>query len=187
MMKQIKEFFAPFIGQLVWQVRRGHGSFITMEFGAPHLAVREPIVVRPDSAESVRRNLQRRHVDITGDWHFWVQYGDWRISTRNGVLTSDHSPGSVFDECLSDLEGQRLVSVDPGIRERSCAFRFDLGGSLEIWPSTEIPDDQWSLYSWDGEIVTCGNDGALIFERADLGQRIYRPIDVTWPRTNRSA
>lgn len=160
---------------------------MTMEFGAPHLAVREPILVRPDSAERVRRNLQRRHVDITGDWHFWVQYGDWRISTRNGVLTSDHSLGSVFDECLSDLEGQRLVSVDPGIQERSCAFCFDLGGSLEIWRSTEIPGDQWSLYSWDGEIVTCGNDGALIFERADLGQRIYRPIDVTWPRTNRSA
>ena len=181
-MEQIKKFFASFIGQMVWQVRRGHGSFLTMEFGAPHLSVREPIVPNPDTCGRVRRNLQRRHVDITGDWHFWVQYGEWRLSTDDGALTSDDSPGTPFDECLRDLEGQRLVAVEPGTRERSCAFSFDLGGSLEIWPSIEIPDDQWSLYSVDGDIVTCDDNGALVFEKADLEQRIYKPLDVTWPR-----
>jgi hypothetical protein len=186
-MKRIKEFFAPFIGQLVWQVRRGHGSSLTMEFGTPHLSVREPIVARPESSRRVRRNLQRRHVDVTGDWHFWVQYGDWKISTVEGILTSNHGPGSQLDECLRDLEGQRLVSVDPGARERSCAFSFDLGGILEIWSSTEIPDDQWSLYSWDGDIVTCQNDGTLAFEKADLEQRVYKPLQVTWPRSERPA
>jgi len=182
-MKQIREFFNPFIDQLAWQVRRTHGSFLTMEFGAPHLTVREPIAASPDTSLRIKRNLQRRHVDVTGDWHFWVQYGDWRISTANGVLTSDHPWGSEFDECLRDLEGQRLVSVDRGIRERSCAFKFDLGGILEIWPSTEIPEDQWSLYSWDGDIVTCRNDGALEFEKADLQQSVYKPLDVKWPRS----
>ena len=146
-MKEITEIFAPFIGQLVWQVRRTHGSFLTMEFGVPHLAVRDPTVASPSTSRKVRRNLQRRHITVTGDWHFWVQYGDWTISTADGVLTSDHPWGSEFDECLPDLEGQGLVSVDRGVRERSYAFRFDLGGILEIWPSTEIADDQWSLYS----------------------------------------
>jgi hypothetical protein len=164
-MEQIQKFFTSFIGQMVWQVRRGHGSFLTMEFGAPHLSVREPIVPNPDTCGSVRRNLQRRHVDITGDWHFWVQYGEWRLPTDDGALTSDDSPGTPFDECLRDLEGQRLVAVEPGTRERSCAFSFDLGGSLEIWPSIEIPDDQWSLYSVGGDIVTCDNNGLWFLRR----------------------
>ena len=30
-----EEFFAPFIDQLVGQVRGRHGSFLTMGFGAP--------------------------------------------------------------------------------------------------------------------------------------------------------
>lgn len=180
-MEQISEFFAPFIGQSVWQVRRGHGSFLTMEFGVPHLVVREPIVPSADTSGRVRRNLQRRHIDVTGDWHFWVQYGDWKISTSDGTLTSEDRPGSQSDECLRDLDGQKLVSVDSGIRQRSCAFRFDLGGFLEIWPSIEIPDDQWSLYSWDGDIVTCGNDGALTFEKADREQRVFKPLYPTWP------
>ena len=60
-------------------------------------------------------------------------------------------------------------------------FTFDLGASLEIWPSTEILDDQWSLYSWGGDIVTCRGDGPLVFEKADLEQRKYKPLKVTWP------
>ena len=60
-------------------------------------------------------------------------------------------------------------------------FTFDLGASLEMWPSAEIPDDQWSLYSWGGDIVTCRADGTLVFEKADLEQRKYKPLKVTWP------
>jgi hypothetical protein len=183
-MQQIKQFFARFIGQLVWQVRRGHGSFLTMEFGTAHLAVREPISASSDSSEKVKRNLQRRHVTITGDWHFWVQYGDWKITTADGVLSSEDPSGSRFDECLCDLDGQKLVSVGAGTREQSCAFNFDLGGILEIWPSKEIPDDQWGLYGWDGDVVTCRNDGVLVFEKADMEQRVYKPLQVTWPAGN---
>jgi hypothetical protein len=179
-MDQIREFFTPFLGQLVWQVRRGHGSFLTMEFGMPHLSVREPMNASPDNSSKVKRNLQRRHVTITGDWHFWVQYGEWKISTNNGVLTSDDPSGSQSEECLRDLGGQRLVSVESGAREKSLAFNFDLDTTLEIWPSSQIPDDQWSLYNWNGDIVTCRNDGTLVVEKADLNRRVYKPLDVTW-------
>jgi hypothetical protein len=158
-------FVIPFIGQWVWQVRRTHGSFLTMEFGVPHLAVREPIVARPSTSGRVRRNLQRRHITVTGDWHFWVQYGDWKISISDGVLTSDHPWGSEFDECLRDLEGQRLLSVDVKKATNTWTLTFDLGGVLKIWPSTEIPEDLWALYIWNGDIISCENDGELVIER----------------------
>jgi hypothetical protein len=179
-MRKIEDFFVPFIDQVVWQVRRGHGSFLTMEFGAPHLAVREPIVPSAGTSGKVRRNLLRRHVDITGDWHFWVQYSNWTVSTSNGVLTSCDARGSPSDECLADLDGQRLVSVEAHAQARSSMFKFDLGASLEMSPSAEIPDDQWSVYSWDGDIVSCRADGTLVFDKADLEQRKYRPLRVTW-------
>jgi hypothetical protein len=83
-----------------------------MEFGTPHLSVREPITASPDSSERVRRHLQRRRVFISGDWHFWVQYGEWKLVTADGVLGSNDPPGSLRDECLGGLEGQRLLSVD---------------------------------------------------------------------------
>ncbi len=180
-MDEVKELFTSVIGQLVWQVRRGHGSFLTMEFGTPHLTVREPIAASFDRSDRIKRNLSRRHVVVTGDWHFWIQYGEWRISTSYGVLSSGDPSGSDPDECLPGLDGQKLCLVEPGSRPGSRAFSFDLGGVLEIWPSKEVPDDQWSLHSWDGEIVTCRHDGTLVSEKADLEQRVYKPLHVTWP------
>jgi hypothetical protein len=78
-MENIKEFFVPFIGDMVWQVRRGYGSFLTMEFGLPHLAVREPIFACPGATARVRRNLERRAVAVVGDCHFWVNMATGRL------------------------------------------------------------------------------------------------------------
>jgi hypothetical protein len=109
--------------------------------------------------------LVRRTVHVTGDWHLWVQYGDWILSTAAGALTSEDPPGSPQDECLRDLDGQRLLSVDRTTKPHSCAFRFDLGGVLEVWPSDEIPDDQWVLHIWKTEIVSYTSDGRLVFDK----------------------
>jgi hypothetical protein len=164
-MKQIRDPFKPVIGQLVWCVRRGHGSFLTMEFGMPHLSVREPTAAGVDSTERVRRNLKRRRVFVVGDWHLWIKYGEWKLSTAGGVLDSRSPSGSPLDECLGDLDGQRLISVEAGSTPASTAAKFDLGGLLEVWPSQENADDQWSLHSWNGDIATWRSDGVLTFEK----------------------
>ena len=38
--QRIQHPFRPVIGQLAWSVRGGHGSFHTLEFGKPHIAIR---------------------------------------------------------------------------------------------------------------------------------------------------
>jgi hypothetical protein len=182
MTNKIQQMFEPFVGQVIWQVRRGHGSFLTMEFGNPHLSVREPITTSYSSSDKVKRTLQRRHIDVVGDWRLWIQNAEWKLATKNGILTNDDLAGSPSEECLRDLDGQRLVRVDLGMKERSCVFTFDLGGSLEIRPSASIPEEQWGLYGWEGDIVTCNHDGQLVFERANLERRVYRPLKVAWSR-----
>jgi hypothetical protein len=77
---------------------------------------------------------------------------------------------------VGDLEGQRMLSVDQGAMEGSCWFKFDLGGSLEVWPSMEIPDDQWGLYKWNGDIITLGSNGVLAFDKADSDERIFKKL-----------
>lgn len=170
-MEQVIDPFAPIIGLLAWQVRRGYGSFLTIEFGTPHLSVTEPIVPSPDTSERVQRHLKRRRVFVSGDWHFWIQYGQWKLATDDGVLDSSDPPGSSLDECLSGLEGQRLLSVYVEEATNSWTLAFDLGALLKIWPSSEIPDDLWSLYVWNGDIISCQNDGKLATERRNAPER----------------
>jgi hypothetical protein len=65
----VEAVFAPFLGQMVWQVRADEHSCVMMEFGAPHLEVREPRVAKPGRSPKVARLLARRTVGVLGDWH----------------------------------------------------------------------------------------------------------------------
>lgn len=163
-MDQIQDLLKSLIGRIAWGVDRGHGSVFHMEFGAPHLVVREPITPSPGGSAKVRRGLLRRRVHVQGDWSFWVNYGDWTLRTADGVLDSTNDPGSPLDDCLRDLEGQKLLSLEAGQKPNACVLTFDLGAVLEIWPSTEIQDDQWSLHTWNGRIASFQHDGSVVFE-----------------------
>jgi hypothetical protein len=165
--QQIQDLFKPLVGQLVWNVHGGVGSFLTLEFGKPHLAIREPIEAKPERSARARRQLGRRRVHVLGDWHLWIQYSDWKVTVSAGSLESG-TVSSSSDEYLLDLDGQRLDSVASGSSPNSWTFVFDLGGVLEVWPSTayETANHLWSLHSWDGDIAALRGDGTIDFEKA---------------------
>ncbi|MGA8653558.1 MAG: hypothetical protein WB677_23615 [Xanthobacteraceae bacterium] len=137
-----------------------------MEFGQPHIAVREPVVASPGRSDRVRRDLGRRRVFVVGDWHLWIQYSNWKVSFA-GYSVDNRNADLRSNECLLDLEGQRLVSVEPGPLANAWAFAFDLGGTLEIWSSAEYAasDDLWSLQRWNDDIAALRGDGTLVFEK----------------------
>jgi hypothetical protein len=172
--QQVQDLIRPLVGKLAWNVRGGHGSFLTLEFGEPHIAVREPLKPNPESSPRVQRDLRRRRVFAQGDWHLWIQYCDWEISVADGSLDSGNADLS-SDECLLDLNGQRLVSVESGALPNSWKFAFDLGGALELWPSAayETTEDLWGLYNWNSDsldlrfVASFRGDGTVDFENAD--------------------
>lgn len=154
------------IGQLVWNAQRGVDTFLTMEFGEPHLSMREPIVPKASVSPRKRRSLQRRRVFVVGDWHLWVQHADWKLKTANGTLSSNHDVGTKRDEMLHDLSGQRLLSIDVIPATRKWTLVFDLGGVLDIWPATYEAEELWGLHGWNGDIVGCRQDGSYFRAKA---------------------
>jgi hypothetical protein len=164
-MQRADDLLQPLVGCIAWGVDRGHGSFLRMEFGAPHLVVRDPIAPRHATSSKARHALSRRRVHIIGDWSFWVQDGDWVLRASTGTLDSTDLPGSPLDEALRDLDGQRLLSIAPGSEPNSIVLTFDLGAILMIQPSTQTRESQWSLHVWQGPIVTFEHDGSVSSER----------------------
>lgn len=169
--QQVQDLFKPLLGHAAWSVRGGVGSMLTLEFGAPHIIVREPKVPNPKRSERVRRLLGRRHVSVRGDWHLWIQYCEWKITVSDGSCDSEGFAWRQPDECLADLDGQRLIGVGGGSLPNSWRFEFDLGGTLELWPSTEYEatDNLWSLYRWNANpeesrfVAAMQSDGDLVF------------------------
>lgn len=129
---------------------------------------------REQAHTGVRRLLRRRHITVVGDWDLFIQYCDWKILVSDGSCDSESFDWRRPDECLRDLDGQRLVGVGGGSLPNSWKFEFDLGGIFELWPSTEYKatNDLWGLYGWDGDaqgmrfVVSVHNDGTVDFEDA---------------------
>ena len=121
---QIQDLFKPLLGHFAWNVRGGVGSMLTLEFGAPHVIVREPIVPRAATSERVRRLLRRRHITVVGDRDLFIQYCGWKISVSAGSSDSESFDWRRPDECLGDLDGQRLIGVGVGSLPNSWKFEL---------------------------------------------------------------
>ncbi len=157
----IDEAFRHVLGQLAWSVRKGHGSFLTFEFGQPRVTIREPVAASAGASEAVRKSLARRRVFISGDWQLWIQNAHWEIETRYEKVNSDTFDAVSLQEALKELDGQRLLSVSADASDGSCVLGFDLGASLTLRPNANVDDDQWSIHAADGSWITCGMDGSL--------------------------
>lgn len=154
------EALAPLIGKMAWEAAAGFGSFVTLEFGEPHLEVLHEPMESSSESEKVRRLMRRRSVKLHGDWHFWIEHAGWRLTTMSGTVRHDVGAWEDWTATIDDLSGQRLSGID----QRGAAgllLTFDLGSILELWPVEETAGDLWSLYRWEGTILACRPDGIL--------------------------
>jgi hypothetical protein len=135
-----------------------------MEFGSPHLHVREPIVASPNAPPRVRKSLARRHVTVAGDWNLWIQDARWEIKTETLSIRSEDIGHIPVEDACRELDGQILIVAAAGAEPFSCHLTFDLGASLLIWLSPEIEEPQWSIYEAGGRITTCDHRGNISIE-----------------------
>jgi hypothetical protein len=124
--QQISDLLKPLLGQLAWNVSGGVGSMLTLEFGAPHITVREPIVPRAARSERARRLLRRRHVtaSVTGISLF---------NTATGKSPFPMAPATV----KASTGGSRMIAcviwMDNGSSASAAALCPIHGNSNSIW------------------------------------------------------
>lgn len=137
---QLDEFIAPILGQPVWGVKQGYGSFLTLEFGAPRLIIKE--------WQSEARGL-RRHAYVQGAWSVWLYCCEWRVSVNGDQLASSDETREQIARATGVLDGQKIVRIVAD-HEGCSSISFDLGGLLETWPVGDDPtEEQWFIYSPD--------------------------------------
>ena len=162
-MSIIDSVFQPLIGKMCWDVRSGIGSFLTFQFGEPHVKVTGKPFVSKSKKPRVVRYFARRRVSVYGDWYLWIYLCDWRFFRNDTFIGDSDSNKRELKQIALDLEGQALVSVKvmgAGIT----VFEFDLGGRLETRPFLEEngesePEEQWLLYQPSGMVFTFRSDG----------------------------
>lgn len=131
-------FVAPILGQIAWGAAKGHGSFLSFEFGSPSLVVHD------------HPSLSRRSAYARGASSLWIYCCHWRITRTGEQLAWSEDDAATIDHAVACLVGQRLdaIAVDPS--DGHTHFRFDLGGALDTWPyGDDANEEQRSISTHD--------------------------------------
>lgn len=155
-MRTIASVFKKLYGIPSWNVHRGYGSFLTLEFGEPHLRIREPIVSNA-SSKRVRDRFARRLVTVRGDWHLWIYCCQWKVY-KGSRLIGDCTNTRKIARAARLLNGQALVNVESSNRGTRWVFTFDLGARLETRPYDKT-SEQWLLYEPTEKCLSVRADG----------------------------
>jgi hypothetical protein len=160
---QAVEFLSSLRGEYVWFVRSDEYGILRLDFGNPHLSIREPNPIA-NSSKNVADALQRRLVIPTGKWHLFVESGLWSIEAGgfHGARTDQQIDPKVFGQ----LEGQKLTSVEYLPDACEWIFKFDLSGTLSIKApvSEDGGDSQWVLFFENGGCLSCEGANRISIE-----------------------
>jgi hypothetical protein len=150
--------FGKIYGKPCWSVEQGHGSFLTFEFGKPHLDVHEPIVASKTVSSRVRKGLERRLIHARGQWHLWIYCCAWEVLSNGRRVGHSESTDIKIQRAADFLNGQKLVRFSNFPRKYQCLFEFDLGGRLKTRPYDK-ESVQWRLFEPSKRVLSLRADG----------------------------
>jgi hypothetical protein len=175
----LESIFSQIYGKPCWGVKKGHGSFLTFEFGKPHIEIHEPIVTSKNASLRVRKSLARRRVFIHGQWHLWVYCCDWEVLFR-GKRVGGSSTDAKIHRAADFLDGQKLVRFSVQPRKLQSVFEFDLGGTLKTLPFDK-KREQWLLYGPGNRVLVLRADGFYKHVRSDApdNRKDWKPLQAS--------
>jgi hypothetical protein len=150
----VAEHFSPLLGLPAWCVSRGHGSFVTFEFGAPRLEVSRVLSI-PGTVPSI--GDRRRVVVPRGEWHLWIYFCDWEIYHEDQLIAASDADEPTIDTAAGYLDGQALSEISMSKDPFETTFQFDLGGRLTT-RAIDTESEQWFLYEPDNRLLTIRAD-----------------------------
>jgi hypothetical protein len=174
----VAEHFRPVIGRPAWQVRRGHGSFLTLEFGEPTLTVHDP---QPRKTRADQLGPLRRLAVVHGEWHLWIYSCIWKVFQDDRLFAHSEASDAEIADAIVVLDGQILQAVSLVENTAQTIFPFDLGGRLTTEPyGDDSKDEQWFLYEPGNIALAVRADARYSVEPRDRASDAeWR---VLWPR-----
>lgn len=136
----------PLLKQPVQQVRVGHGSFVTLEFGAI-------------------QHLYPRTGNPKYEWMIWLYQCNWRLELNGAFVTGCEDEREVM-EGIQMLQGKTLLSltISPLL---DLLLEFQEGYVVRIFRHAGGSTDHWFIYTPTDFVLTARGD-TLLWETSGL-------------------
>ena len=141
------EILSEYLGSLrdlpCWGVRHGFGSFLTFNFGEPHLNIRE---ANPTAKLASRK---RRRVRVRGEFYIWIEQCEWYILVNGKEVAWSESDDATISKAVYQLDSQKLQRILLDFEHGAASFIFESNGELSIqrYDDFREKDSLWHLFS----------------------------------------
>lgn len=121
------------IGQKVNVINLGHGSFLTIDFGA------------------LIEQQSKRHTYLVGQYHLWVHMCAWRIEKDAIPLVVSSDSREKISNTIQIIGGATLTNYILN-SSLDAQFSFDNNVNLTLFNTNTEDEKQWILYLWEKDI-----------------------------------
>jgi len=154
-----EKWFRSLYGLPCWGLHYDRQLNLSINFGQPSLAIREPYETESTSPV-VQRLAASRNVTVRGEWWLGLRLCHWQLCLNNQVQATGASSWRRVEQAMSGLSGQKLVSLAVDEITSETQFQFDLGGQLTCRRLKHNSDDElWSLYRPKGYVLVMFTNG----------------------------
>lgn len=164
--KTVEKWFRRLYGHPCWGLEWSRQMNFSINFGKPSLKVREPYVTR-SQFQVVQDLSSRRLVTVRGEWWLWLWCCHWQLSMNTDILATGSSSIRRIEKGMSQLSGQKLVSLSVNERTGFTRFDFDLGCHLHCRRfERDSKDELWTLYRPSGYVLSVHGNGTFCHQRS---------------------
>lgn len=167
------------LGLPCWQVRWDRQVGLDMNFGVPHLEIREPRTGAAKSAR-VRALFARRGVYLRGTHWLVMSPATWRLELADGLVVRDTSSAKRLDVAVARLDGEKLDGITVHARTGTTIFYFDLGARIVVRSPAgyDVSDSElWSINN-EHRVVTVLGGGLYETGSVTKATQPAVPIDA---------
>jgi hypothetical protein len=146
------DIFKKFQNEKARNVRLGHGSFITIEFGN--------VITIQSQIRGKTVSRKRR------EWLFWIYMSAWRLDNSQKVLVGSNDSKDLICKTLKKLEGKKVLDILPLNSALDLSLFFESGLCLSTFSFETQENDHWYLYTPEEKVFCAGPGSKYSYESA---------------------
>lgn len=141
--ERLSQYFSPLSELPCWNATAEYGSWIRLQFGTPHLNIRE------GNPASTINGMKRRAVFVAGDFELWIEMGAWEMFENGKRVFHSEQSRNQLRSAAGRLNGQKLLKVELVSQPMTTVFVFDEGTQLKVCSTADAKPDEplWHVYS----------------------------------------
>jgi len=135
-----------------WHAQQGYGSYLTLEFGQPHLST------------IFSRDPHKRKVTPQGEFELFIQCCYWTIEREGTLLAHCESSRPKIATALRAIDSKLLCNVVIDCISGNTDFEFEHDATLKTFPYEHLSRegtvfDSWHWFAPENRVLTYSADG----------------------------